>query len=60
MKLIFGLIGLALCVFTIVSLMGMLEKYVKNRFVYWTLSIIIFVTMFGLYRVIFQNFFGLN
>ena len=60
MKVIFGLIGLALCVFTIVSLMGMLEKYVKNRFVYWTLSTIIFLTMFGVYRVIFQNFFGLN
>ena len=60
MKVIFGLIGVALCVFTIVSLMGMLEKYVKNRFVYWTLSTIIFLTMFGVYRVIFQNFFGLN
>ncbi len=60
MKVIFGLIGVALCVGTIVLLMGMLEKYVKNRFVYWTLSIIIFVTMFGVYRVIFQNFFGLN
>ena len=60
MKVIFGLIGVALCVGTIVLLMGMLEKYVKNRFVYWTLSIIIFVTMFGVYRVIFQHFFGLN
>ena len=60
MKVIIGLIGVALCVVTIILLMGMLEKYVKNRFAYWTLSTIIFVTMFGFYRVIFQNFFGLN
>ena len=60
MKVIFGIIGLIICYLSIGYVSAMLEKYAKNRFVYWTITIIIFVTMFALYRIIFQSLFGLN
>ena len=60
MKVIFGIIGVIICYLSIGYVSAMLEKYAKNRFVYWTISIIIFVTMFALYRIIFQSLFGQN
>ena len=60
MKVSFGIIITILCFLSIGFLSGIVQKYVKNRFVYWTITLVIFVTMFGLYRSIFQYFFGLN
>ena len=60
MKEIFGIIGIILCYVMIGFLSGMVQERVKNRFLYWIITIIIFVTMYGFYRIIFQYFFGLN
>ena len=60
MKEILGIISIILLFGIISFLSGMLQERVKNRFLYWALTFMICLMMFGFYRVIFQSLFGLN